>query len=110
MRYLAWSARRQALPYEVTSTYRSITKQRQLYNDWVKRGYTGLPAARPGCSLHNYGLAVDMVPYEPGRLDELIGIAAESGLIWAGLDDPVHFGVLSAAAWRQWLGSWESGC
>jgi D-alanyl-D-alanine carboxypeptidase-like protein len=103
-------AQRQGLAFEVTSTYRSASKQRQLYADWEARGFTGLPVAKPGCSLHQYGLAVDMVAYQPERSDELVGIAGECGLIWAGPSDPVHFGVLSAEQWRDWLGSWDSGC
>lgn len=44
----------------VTSGVRSSTKQRQLYLDYVN-GRSSLPAAPPGRSAHEYGLAIDFV-------------------------------------------------
>ena len=50
-------ARADGIPARVTSGYRSIAKQRQLYNAY-RRG--GPLAAAPGSSSHNFGLAVDI--------------------------------------------------
>ena len=40
--------------YTITSGYRSLDQQQSLYMD-------GITSARPGCSQHNYGLAVDVL-------------------------------------------------
>ena len=44
----------------VTSVFRSNQKQAVLYERW-RRGLSDLPAAPPGRSKHNYGLAFDLV-------------------------------------------------
>lgn len=71
----------------VTSVYRSANKQRRLYRKY-QRGQSPFPAAPPGESLHQFGLAFDMVvgehQLEAGRLWES----------WGGkmvANDPVHF-------------------
>jgi LAS superfamily LD-carboxypeptidase LdcB len=56
-----WSlevARYYKVPVTVTSTYRSKSLQRRLYNRY-KAGESRWPAAKPGQSAHNYGLAFD---------------------------------------------------
>lgn len=76
----------------VTSTFRSIKKQASLY-DRYQRGLSDLPAAPPGRSLHNYGLAFDLVVRGNHRGPE----QAELGRIWKSIggqwfaSDPVHF-------------------
>lgn len=80
-------AQREGLRPVVTSTYRSIAKQRRLYREW-QAGKRTYPVAYPGRSLHNYGLALDMVA------DDLawLGKVWESwGGTWGGPKDPVHF-------------------
>lgn len=56
------------VPVEVTSVYRPISEQQELYDnylDCLRRGAFGrepgcmYPANRPGDSAHNYGLAWD---------------------------------------------------
>lgn len=44
---------------QVNSAYRSIEKQRQLYNDYVS-GRSKVLAAKPGGSKHNFGIAIDI--------------------------------------------------
>jgi hypothetical protein len=74
----------------VTSTVRTHSEQARLYRDFLARGKTGLPAAPPGTSAHEYGWAFDCIfsPYE--------GLA-EGGKYWRSLggvwfpSDPVHF-------------------
>lgn len=72
----------------VTSTYRSMAEQQRLY-DRYRAGRSAYPAARPGCSTHNYGLAFDLVAHNLeglGRLWESVGGR------WGGrFRDPIHF-------------------
>lgn len=72
----------------VTSTYRSISRQARLYNEY-RAGRRELPAAPPGRSLHNFGLAFDMVAINlPGLGHVWQGVGGR----WGGERDPVHFG------------------
>lgn len=78
----------------VTSVFRSLQQQETLY-DRFKRGLSDLPAAPPGKSKHNYGLAFDMV-ITPGDYrspaQQAVGRFWESmGGRWGGMVDPVHF-------------------
>lgn len=73
----------------LTSAYRSRTDQQRLYNRYL-RGEMPYPVAPPGRSLHNFGLAIDMV----SRNNAALGAYWESlGGVWGGKRDPVHFGV-----------------
>jgi len=79
----------------VTSARRSIAKQQRLYNDW-KRGISRIPAAPPGRSLHQYGLAFDMArigidPLGDPLLNYLGRVWTSWGGRWGGERDPVHF-------------------
>jgi LAS superfamily LD-carboxypeptidase LdcB len=75
---------------EVTSVYRSYSTQAKLYADYLA-GRRTLPAARPGTSKHQLGLAFDMVirPYPQYQ--------AAAGAVWQRMggkwfaSDPVHF-------------------
>jgi len=90
-------AQRHGITTRVTSTFRSRAAQQALYDAWIARGRTGLPAARPGLSTHEYGLAVDIVSSDPRALGAL---SECHGLKWAGAVDPVHFDVFGFPAWR----------
>jgi len=74
----------------LNSARRSREKQQELYDEYIKRGKTGMPVAPPGSSLHESGRAVDI---EQGKGDRM----AISALNSAGLfqtvmpNDPVHF-------------------
>lgn len=77
----------------LTSGYRSIREQASLY-DRYRRGESPYPAAAPGCSTHNYGLAVDLVPREDRALDHLGAIWESVGGRWGGrFGDRIHFDV-----------------
>jgi len=82
----------------VTSARRSRQDQARLYARW-QRGETRIPAAPPGSSAHELGLAFDLAR---------LGIDAKTdwyllwlGSVWqnyvggkhGGTNDPVHFGV-----------------
>jgi len=85
----------------VTSGYRSVEEQERLYY-----GPHILPVAVPGCSTHNYGLAVDLVTDYPDQA----GLAKAFGLIWAGRVDPVHYDVVGWSRWRSLIHDFVEGC
>lgn len=89
---------------KITSIHRSTEKQAEIYRS---RGpNSSLPAAAPGTSTHEYGLAFDAVALQ-GELQPTLGAIGEAlGLYWGGRfsrRDPVHFQLVSPAAWRQVL-------
>ncbi len=78
-----------------TSTRRSRADQQRLYNKW-RAGLSPFPAAVPGTSFHELGLAVDMHrlnidPREDDLLRELGAAWRTAGGVWGGEADPVHF-------------------
>jgi len=85
----------------VTDGFRSVEEQDKLYAKGRTAKGSIVTKARGGYSNHNFGLAVDVVPMENGKLNwetnqwSLIGRIGESrGLEWGGrwkfLDRP-HF-------------------
>ena len=74
----------------VTSTRRSTAEQTRLYERYL-RGESLLPAAPPGSSLHELGIAIDIVFPGDEELAVAVDAAADFGLRWAGPGDPVHF-------------------
>jgi hypothetical protein len=95
----AWSlwvyARALSPDFRITSVRRSFQEQARLYADF-RAGRSALPAAPPGHSMHQYGLAWDMakVGWRPGQPDsdlaELGSLWTDAGGIWHP-SDPVHF-------------------
>lgn len=96
--------RRRGIPFKVTSRYRSIASQQKLYDAWIARGKTGLPAARPGLSTHNYGIAFDAT-FPADRSAEVAEIARQNGMVWFGPKDRVHFDIFGPDAWNALLRS-----
>lgn len=76
---------------KVTSGYRSKKKQTELYINY-QNGYSPYPAARPGTSDHEIGMAIDVVT---NNQDELVSLLTQAGLYWAGPSDPIHFSAIS---------------
>lgn len=85
-RWFVAELRRIGLSPVVTSARRSRAEQARLYERY-KRGQSKFPAARPGYSLHEHGLAFDVMTSDPPR----------AGAIWRELGgdwspgDAVHF-------------------
>jgi len=86
-------------PLVVTSSRRTPQDQYILYQRFL-RGESEIPAARPGTSAHERGLAFDMArigidPFTDPLLNFLGEIWVEMGGIyggqWGGGADPVHF-------------------
>ena len=60
---MAFDAKQIGLNIIAVSTYRSYDYQDKLFNNYVKEKgleYTSMCSARPGCSEHQLGLAVDI--------------------------------------------------
>lgn len=55
----------------INSAYRSVAKQKALYDAWIARGKTGGAVARPGNSRHNSGVAIDIASVNANELDSL---------------------------------------
>lgn len=88
--WLVAVARYWGLRPRVTSTYRSLAEQARLYRLRQERpDLQPYPVAPPGQSLHNYGLALDMVSTDNARLGALW---RHYGGSWSP-SDAVHFGV-----------------
>lgn len=86
-------------PLVVTSARRTPADQFHLYQEFL-RGNSQIPAAPPGKSLHERGLAFDMArlgidPFEDPLLAFLGEIWVEMGGTyggqWGGGGDPVHY-------------------
>jgi D-alanyl-D-alanine dipeptidase len=73
--------------YRITSAYRSPQKQAALYRAYLA-GTNPYPVAPPGTSLHEKGLAIDIVADDQQKLASLL---TSAGLSWGGTADPVHF-------------------
>lgn len=73
---------------QVTSVRRSRTQQLQLWNSRHRNPY---PVAPPGSSLHEYGLAWDMVG-PPELLEQAGRIWNSMGGHWSPADE-IHFEV-----------------
>lgn len=99
--YLLRVAEYNGLRVQVTSTLRTRAQQTVLYQRYLQcsaRGGRGtcLPAAVPGTSDHELGLAVDLVVNGDfrGPHQRALGEFWNSiGGKWAGDADPVHFSV-----------------
>jgi LAS superfamily LD-carboxypeptidase LdcB len=66
-----------------------MAEQARLYESY-RAGRHPLPVAPPGRSLHNYGLAIDLVSSDNELLSR---VWREAGGRWGGQRDPVHFSV-----------------
>ena len=78
----------------ITSGFRSLAQQQQIYDEGRLEDGTIVSEAPPGHSLHNYGFAVDVVDRINGyNIDwpQLIAIGAYCGLGNGGTGDEPHF-------------------
>jgi hypothetical protein len=98
-------------PPRITSVLRSRVEQERLYNKFLA-GESELPAAKPGTSKHEKGLAFDLAtpdtdPWDDELLPVLGAMWNEAGGTWRA-SDPVHFEGPEAeeeepTGWRRWL-------
>lgn len=80
---------RQARGALVTSGYRTPRQQAKLWRRY-RNGLHAFPVLPPGSSMHEKGLAVDLVA-DRGELGRLGAIWRKAGGIWGGEQDPIHF-------------------
>jgi len=93
------AAGRAGLLPRITSTVRTHSEQRRLYNRFLA-GQSGYPVAPPGASAHEYGLAFDMVVSPMEALAD-VGYTWQSwGGGWSGAD-AVHFELPGASEWAR---------
>jgi hypothetical protein len=79
---------------DVTSAVRDSAKQAELYQAYVE-GRSKFPAARPGTSKHERGLAVDIAQATADEMDRM-GLLSKYGLSRPVPNDPVHLEVSAA--------------
>ncbi len=94
--HLIQVAQASGLRVQLTSTRRTRAQQTLLYQRSQACGGGCLPAARPGTSDHEYGMAFDMVINGDmrGPAQRAVGEYWRSmGGRWPGDADPVHFSV-----------------
>lgn len=86
------AARGVGVELAVTSTRRTSTKQAALYRAYIS-GKSKYPAAAPGTSLHEWGLAFDVACSPASALPLLAGVWERGGFgTWGGhFKDPIHF-------------------
>lgn len=91
--WLVLAGRELGLNPRITSTFRSREEQAALYRDYLA-GRSRFPAAPPGSSLHEWGLAMDLVSSD----NALLGSVWQHylGGFWSP-NDEVHYDV------RTWL-------
>lgn len=78
-----------ARSYRITSVRRSRAQQLALYRNW-QAGRSSFPAAPPGRSKHEFGLAFDMVTEPFSALHTLGAWWQQRGGEWSRTD-PIHF-------------------
>ena len=61
---------------QVNSAYRSVEKQRELYDRWIANGKSGGAVAKPGRSRHGSGIAID-INSKPANSMDSMGLLAK---------------------------------
>lgn len=61
---------------QVNSAYRSVEKQRELYDRWIANGKSGGAVAKPGRSRHGSGIAID-INSKPANTMDSMGLLAK---------------------------------
>lgn len=104
----------------ITSGFRSIEKQNELYNQGRTDEGKILTNAKGGQSYHNYGLAIDVVPIENGSVKynttqwaKIGAIGKANGFEWGGdfksLVDKPHFQISFGKSTSQLLTMYNNG-
>src|SRR6185312_2708740 len=100
--FILESKYRFGIDLRVTDGFRTVQQQDKLYEQGRKTPGNIVTYARGGYSNHNFGLAIDVVPFENGNLNwntknyPVIGLIGENrglewGHRWKRLDDIPHF-------------------
>lgn len=89
------AAKKYGFRVQINSGYRSSATQSEL-----AREGSAYPAAPPGRSQHQYGLAVDLQAVPWAYQSTLVSWMQGAGAYWGGAGDPVHFQVISPQQWH----------
>lgn len=85
------ASRSQLMP-RITSGRRTAMQQLKLWRAFLN-GQAHFPAAPPGLSGHEYGVAFDMVVEPFDALADVADVWISAGFAWGGQGDPVHFSI-----------------
>jgi peptidoglycan L-alanyl-D-glutamate endopeptidase CwlK len=80
----------------ITSTYRSIEEQNQLYQQGRSKPGNRVTNAKGGDSYHNWRVAFDFAPLKNGKID------------WNDTDLFKRCGKIAEECGLEWGGSWKS--
>lgn len=98
VRYILDYADQWAPTYSVTSGFRTLQEQ------WELAQSPNYRAAAPGCSQHNWGLAVD-VKFERDDWQQWYLASARNFGLTSVSGDPVHLQAVPGAEFRRWAQS-----
>jgi hypothetical protein len=85
----------------VSSARRSHAQQALLYRRFLA-GQSRFPAAPPGTSAHEFGLAFDLWINDEEQLADLGQVWEDMGGVWGGrFHDPIHFEAADVKAYIQ---------
>lgn len=84
----------------VTSTYRDIESQAELYAQGRTKPGKIVTKAKPGQSWHNWKVAVDVVPLRNGK--PVWGTAGADGKLWQKV------GEIGESVGLEWAGRWKT--
>ena len=83
----------------ITSTMRSMAEQERLYAQGRTAPGKIVTKAKPGQSMHNYGLAFDVVPLRYGK--PVWGTTGADGELWN------RIGQIGESVGLEWAGRWQ---
>jgi len=83
----------------VTSTYRDADAQALLYAQGRTSPGRKVTNARPGHSMHNHRVALDVVPLRAGK--PVWGTSGEDGKLWQKV------GEIGKSCGLEWAGDWK---
>lgn len=95
LRFIA-ACKDQGIDIIITSTYRSMEAQAQLYAQGRSTTGKRVTNAKPGFSMHNHRLAFDFAPMKSGKID------------WADVKLFKRCGEIAVACGLTWGGNFES--
>lgn len=87
--WLVYVAAHNGLQPQISSTYRSESEQRRLYEAYL-RGSARFPAAPPGRSYHQFGRAADIILNQDWGYPALGALWIQMGGNWWAADR-IHF-------------------
>ena len=93
-------SRAEGIELLVTSTYRDHESQAALYAQGRSAPGRIVTNARPGQSLHNWRVALDVVPLRAGK--PVWGTTGADGQLWAGV------GAIGEGCGLEWAARWKS--